>query len=136
MALWIAVLVTLLCLPLEADAEEKMKAPQQSKNCAVAPIVVSNPTIDTGAGATGMLFYDAGNDRDAQPRSIVQLWGAYTHTDSYFAGLLNSLHVLQHRLQSKAGLFHAEINESCGNRRFFVSMISCRKGGQRDSSFS
>lgn len=110
MALWIAALAALLCLPLEADAEDGMKGQQKSKNYAVAPIVVSNPTIGTGAGATGMYFYDVGNDRDGQPRSSVQLVGAYTHTDSYFVGLLNSLHVLQDQVRSKAGLFHAKIN--------------------------
>jgi hypothetical protein len=73
-------------------------------------IVVSNPTIGTGAGATGMFFYDIGSDRDVQPRSSVQLVGAYTHTDSCFVGLMNSLHVLQDQVRSKAGLFHATIN--------------------------
>ena len=110
MTLWIAALAALLCLPLEADAEDGIKGQQKSKNYAVAPIVVSNPTIGTGAGATGMYFYDVGNDRKGQPRSSVQLVGAYSHTDSYFVGLLNSLHVLQDRVRSKAGLFHAKIN--------------------------
>jgi len=110
MSLWIAALAALLCLPLEADAEDEMKAQQKSKNYAVAPIVVSNPSIGTGAGATGMFFYDVGSDREGQPRSSAQLVGAYTHTDSYFVGFLNSLHVLQDSVRSKAGLFHATIN--------------------------
>jgi outer membrane protein assembly factor BamA len=109
-ALWIAVLAALFCLPLETAAEDGMQEQQKSKNYAVAPIVVSNPTIGTGAGATGMFFYDVGSDGDAQPRSSVQLVGAYTHTDSYFVGLMNSLHLLQDQVRSKAGLFHATIN--------------------------
>jgi hypothetical protein len=96
-ALWIAVLAALFCLPLETAAEDGMQEQQKSKNYAVAPIVVSNPTIGTGAGATGMFFYDVGSDRDAQPRSSVQLVGAYTHTDSYFVGLMNSLHLCRIR---------------------------------------
>jgi len=108
--LWIAVLTALLCFPLEAAAEDGLKGKQKSKNYAVAPIVVSNPNIGTGAGATGMFFYDVGGDGEDQPRSSAQLVGAYTHTDSYFVGLLNSLHVLQDQVRSKAGLFHATIN--------------------------
>ncbi|MCP3879850.1 MAG: BamA/TamA family outer membrane protein [Sulfitobacter sp.] len=108
--LWIAVLAVLLGLPLETAAEDEMKKQQKSKNYAVAPIVVSNPSIGTGAGATGMYFYDVGSGGEGQPRSSVQLMGAYTHTDSYFAGLMNSLHMLQDRVRSKAGLFHAKIN--------------------------
>ena len=109
-ALWIALLAALFCLPLETAAEDVIKGAQKSKNYAVAPIVVSNPAIGTGAGATGMFFYDVGSDRDAQPRSSVQLVGAYTHTDSYFVGLMNSLHALKDQVRSKAGLFHATIN--------------------------
>jgi outer membrane protein assembly factor BamA len=110
MALWITMLFALLCLPLEADAEDEMKEQPKSKNYAVAPIVVSNPSIGTGAGATGMFFYDVGNVSEGQPRSSAQLVGAYTHTDSYFVGLLNSLHMRQDQVRSKAGLFHATIN--------------------------
>ena len=33
------------------------------------------------------------------------------HTDSYFVGLLNSLHMHQDQVRSKAGLFHAKIND-------------------------
>ncbi len=108
--LWIALLTLLLWLPLETDAQDEIKEPPKSKNYAVAPIVVSNPSIGTGAGATGMFFYDVGNVREGQPRSSVQLVGAYTHTDSYFVGLLNSLHMRHDQLRSKAGLFHARIN--------------------------
>jgi outer membrane protein assembly factor BamA len=110
MALWITMLVALLCFPLETDAEEGMQEQPKSKNYAVAPIVVSNPSVGSGAGATGMFFYDVGDNGEGQPRSSAQLVGAYTHTDSYFVGLLNSLHVLQDRMRSKAGLFHATIN--------------------------
>lgn len=109
LGLWILVLVFLLCSPLEADAAGEVKGQQQSKNYVVAPIVVSNPAIGTGAGATGMFFYDVGHHEEGTPRSSAQLVGAYTHTDSYFVGLLNSLHMLQDQLRSKAGLFHAGI---------------------------
>jgi hypothetical protein len=110
MALWITMQIVLLVLPLEAAAQDEMKAQPKSKNYAVAPIVVSNPSIGSGAGATGMVFYDVGGDGDGQPRSSAQMVGAYTHTDSYFVGLLNSLHIRQDQVRSKAGLFHARIN--------------------------
>ena len=111
LTLCLGVLALLLCLPLEAEAEGEGEINgQQRKNYAVAPIVVSNPSIGTGAGATGMVFYDVGSDRAGQPRSSVQLVGAYTHTDSYFVGLLNGLHMLHDQVRSKAGLFHATIN--------------------------
>jgi hypothetical protein len=110
MGLWIAILVAMLLLPLRVDAEDEMKGQQQRKNYAAAPIVVSNPTIGTGAGATGMIFYDIGHHKEGTPRSSAQLVGAYTNTDSYFAGLMNSLHLLQDKVRSKAGLFHAKIN--------------------------
>ena len=83
-ALWIAVLAALFSLPPETTAEDGMQEQQKSKNYAVV-----------------------GSDGDAQPRSSVQLVGAYTHTDSYFVGLMNSLHLLQDQVRSKAGLFHA-----------------------------
>jgi len=108
--LWIGVLAVLLGLPLESAAEDGMQEQQKGKNTAVAPIVVSNPNIGTGAGATGMFFYDVGGDGEGQPRSSAQLVGAYTHTDSYFVGLLNSLHLRRDQVRSKAGLFHARIN--------------------------
>jgi len=108
--LWSALLAELFGHPLETHAEEEIKGQVQNKNYAAAPIVVSNPTIGSGLGATGMYFYDVGSDWDEQPRSSVQLIGAYTNTDSYFAGLLNSLHFMQDRVRSKAGLFHASIN--------------------------
>lgn len=108
--LWIGVLAVLLVLPLESAAEDGMQEQQKGKNYAVAPIVVSNPNIGTGAGATGMFFYDVGGDGEGQPRSSAQLVGAYTHTDSYFVGLLNSLHLRRDQVRSKAGLFHARIN--------------------------
>jgi hypothetical protein len=110
LALWIVVAAIVLCLPLEAEAADEMEGQSRTQNYAAAPIVVSNPTIGTGAGATGMYFYDVGRDRGVQPRSSVQLVGAYTHTDSYFVGLLNSLHMHQDQVRSKAGLFHAKIN--------------------------
>ena len=105
----IAALIALLCLPFAADAEDDMKGQQKSKNYAAAPIVVSNPAIGSGAGATGMYFYDVGRHEDGAPRSSAQLVGAYTNTDSYFVGILNSLHLLQDQVRSKAGLFHANI---------------------------
>jgi outer membrane protein assembly factor BamA len=108
--LWIAVLAVLLSLPLKAAAEDEMHGQQKNKNYAVAPIVVSNPSIGTGAGATGMFFYDVGQREEGTPRSSAQLVGAYTNTDSYFAGLLNSLYLFQDKVRSKAGLFHARIN--------------------------
>jgi outer membrane protein assembly factor BamA len=108
--LWIGVLAVLLGLPLESAAEDGMQEQRKRKNTAVAPIVVSNPNIGTGAGATGMFFYDVGGDGEGQPRSSAQLVGAYTHTDSYFVGLLNSLHLRRDQMRSKAGLFHARIN--------------------------
>jgi outer membrane protein assembly factor BamA len=108
--LWIVMLAVLFCFPLDSDAEDEMKEKQKGKNYAVAPIVVSNPSIGSGAGATGMFFYDVDGDREGQPRSSVQLVGAYTHTDSYFVGLLNSLHMRHDQVRSKAGLFHARIN--------------------------
>lgn len=103
-------LAVLLGLPLESAAEDGMQEQQKSKNTAVAPIVVSNPSIGSGAGATGMFFYDVGGNGEGQPRSSAQLVGAYTHTDSYFVGLLNSLHMRQDQVRSKTGLFHATIN--------------------------
>lgn len=108
--IWIAGLLALLCLPFNARAEEAVKGPDKSRNYAAAPIVVSNPSIGSGVGATGMYFYDVGSDRDGQPRSSAQVVGAYTNTDSYFFGLLNSLHMRRDRVRSKAGLFHAKIN--------------------------
>lgn len=108
--LWIAMLFTILWLPLEADAEDGMEEQPKSKNYAVAPIVVSDPSFGTGAGGTGMFFYDVDSNGDGQPRSSAQLVGAYTNTDSYFVGLLNSLYALQDRVRSNAGLFHATIN--------------------------
>ena len=88
-----------------ADAEDDIK-----KNYAFAPIVVSNPNIGNGIGATGMYFFDIGERQEGQPRSSAQLIGGYTNTDSYFAGLLASLHMRQDRIRSKAGVFNAKIN--------------------------
>jgi outer membrane protein assembly factor BamA len=44
------------------------------------------------------------------PRSSAQIVGAYTNTDSYFAGLLANLHLRRDRIRSKLGVFHACIN--------------------------
>jgi outer membrane protein assembly factor BamA len=109
-ALWTAVVAVLLCLPLLVHAEDEKALQKQSKNYAAAPIVVSNPAIGSGVGATGMYFYDVGSGGEGLPRSSAQLVGAYTNTDSYFVGLLNSLHLREDRIRSKAGLFHAKIN--------------------------
>jgi outer membrane protein assembly factor BamA len=83
---------------------------EKEKNYAVAPIVVSNPNIGTGAGATGMYFFDIGERSKGLPRSSVQAFGAYTNTDSYFAGALSNLHLKQDRIRGRIGLFNAKIN--------------------------
>jgi len=84
--------------------------PQQSKNNAAAPIVMSNPAIGSGVRATDMVFYDVGSGGEGLPRSSAQFAGVYANTDSYFVGLLNSLHLRDDRVRSRAGLFHAKIN--------------------------
>lgn len=98
------VLITLLS-SIYANAEDDKR-----KNYAFAPIIISNPNIGSGLGATGMYFFDVGERQEGQPRSSAQLIGAYTNTDSYFAGLLTSLHMQQDRIRGTAGVFHAKIN--------------------------
>jgi outer membrane protein assembly factor BamA len=98
---------TLLILVLSATvyAEDKPE-----KNYAFAPIVISNPNIGSGVGATGMYFFDIGQRADGVPRSNIQAFGAYTNTDSLLAGLLSNLHFKQDSIRSKLGLFNARIN--------------------------
>jgi outer membrane protein assembly factor BamA len=127
--IWITGLLALASLPLNAHAEDANKGPDKSRNYVAAPIVVSDPSIGSGVGATGMYFYDVGSDRKGQPRSSAQVVGAYTNTDSYFIGLLNSLHMLQDRVRSKAGLFHAKINNDYrdplgGEARFSTDVLA------------
>jgi len=100
----VIVLVTLMS-SIYANAEDDKK-----KNYAFAPIIISNPNIGSGLGATGMYFFDIGERQEGQPRSSAQLIGGYTNTDSYFAGLLTSLFMQQDRIRSTAGVFHARIN--------------------------
>ena len=83
---WIVLLTLLLWLPLETDAQDEIKEPQKSKNYAVAPSWYLNRASAPVPGPRGCFFYDVGSDREGQPRSSVQLVGAYTHTDSYFSG--------------------------------------------------
>jgi len=110
LGLWIAALTMLLYLPPEVNAEEKMTDREEVQNYAAAPIVISNPNIGSGLGATGMVFFDTGEPSEGLPRSSAQIVGAYTNTDSYFAGLLANLHLRQDRIRSKLGVFHAGIN--------------------------
>ena len=107
----------MLALPLmvlaegnQSDATTETKENSWAKNYVVAPIVVSNPNIGSGLGVTGMYFFDVGERQERVPRSSAQLVGAYTDTDSYFGGLLTSLHMRQDRIRSTAGIFHAKIN--------------------------
>ena len=95
-----------LSVSLAEDLEEQDK----TKNYAFAPLVVSNPNIGSGAGATGMYFFDIGEITEDQPRSILQAMGAYTHTDSYFGGLISNLYLRQDRIRAVMGIFNAKIN--------------------------
>jgi outer membrane protein assembly factor BamA len=98
------ILITLIS-SIYANAEDDKR-----KNYAFAPIIISNPNIGSGLGATGMYFFDVGERQEGQPRSSAQLIGAYTNTDSYFAGLLTSLYMRQDRIRGTAGVFHAKLN--------------------------
>ena len=108
--LFFSIICFLMSLAVDANAAEETNNDDRRKNFAAAPIVVSNPNIGSGLGATGMYFFDLGEWREGDPRSSVQVVGAYTHTDSYFAGVLSSLHLRQDTIRCNLGLFHATIN--------------------------
>ena len=97
--------IILSVLPFSVLAES-----ENEKNYALAPIVVSNPNIGTGVGATGMYFFDIGQRSEGMPRSSIQAFGAYTNTDSYFGGALSNLHLKKDRIRGRIGLFNAKIN--------------------------
>jgi len=107
---WIGAFFICVGLPVGTLAGEDGQAAARARNFAVAPIVVSNPNIGNGLGATGMYFFDIG-ERDAGGlRSSAQLVGAYTDTDSYFGGALTNLHLQHDRIRCLAGVFHARVN--------------------------
>jgi len=107
--LFFSLVCFLLSLAVATNAAEETDKEDRGKNFAVAPIVVSNPNIGSGLGVAGMYFFDIGDRREGDPRSSVQAVGAYTNTDSYFAGLLSSLHLRLDRIRGSFGLFRASI---------------------------
>lgn len=106
----ILVLSFMAIMAFDANAAEETDRDDVGKNFAVAPIVVSNPNIGSGLGATGMYFFDIGEQAEGAPRSSAQIVGGYTNTDSYFVGLLSGLHLRNDRIRCKLGVFHASIN--------------------------
>ena len=97
------------CLTSTVDADET-NGNDFKKNLAAAPIVVSNPNLGSGLGASGMYFFDIGDRQEDGPRSSIMALGAYTNTDSYFAGVLSNLHLHQDTIRGNFGIFHATVN--------------------------
>ena len=108
--LFVSVLCAVLIFAAGTGRAGEAEGDDWKKNFAAAPIVISNPNIGSGIGATGMYFFDIGEHSEGLPRSSAHVVGAYTNTDSYFAGLLSSLHLRQDRIRSSLGVFYANIN--------------------------
>jgi hypothetical protein len=106
---WLPVIFALF-FPVGANGADEKSGGDRGKNHAAAPIIVANPNIGNGVGATGMFFFDIGERRSDRPRSSIQAVGAYTDTDSHFGGLLGDLHIHTDTIRSTAGIFQAKIN--------------------------
>jgi len=93
---------------------ETHKAPDKSfepeNPFVAAPMFVSNPAFGNGFGAAGMYFYRPQPDDKISPQSVVSLFGLYSDTDSYFAGLFNSMFLNEDQWRVKMGLVTGRIN--------------------------
>ncbi len=85
--------------------EEQREKVEEEKRFVVAPLVLSNPSFGSGGGLTGMYFYRPSSVDTVSPSSFISMAGAYSDTESYFAGAysFNFLHEDTWRLAFGAG---------------------------------
>jgi hypothetical protein len=79
-------------------------------NFALIPVPISNPTIGTGLGGVAMYMHPkAGIGKNAQISST-GIFGMYTNSESWAAGVFHDGHYLEDRIRFKMPIGHGSIN--------------------------
>ncbi len=76
--------INLLTLPsLAQEKEIDTLFDESSKTFLPIPLIINNPTIETGFGGVGMYFFKFDPDDKISPPSIATLFGIYSTNKSY-----------------------------------------------------
>ena len=77
---------------------------------AFIPIPISNPTIGTGLGAVAMYMHPKAAGDKSAPTSSTGVFGMYTSTESWAAGVFHDGYYRQDRIRFKMPVGHGSIN--------------------------
>lgn len=92
------------------DSQESINAVKKEKRFVAVPIPISDPTVGTGLAVAGLYLHPQKEKDTISPTSISGVFGMYTETDSWMAGIFHNGFYMEDRYRIGGTLGYGEFN--------------------------